>query len=308
MPSSRGSVSPVRAYSGILFCVVVWAVNYPAMKIALRELAPLAYTGWRFALAAGILVVWALVRRSPIFPSRAELPFALLLALTGVVVYQWFFALGVGATSGFSAALLNGVSPLLAVLLVTLLGWERLTPYAAAGSVLAYVGVGLFLWSAHGGSDLGSLAGNLLCLGSAACWAVYCVITSRAEGRIEPFTAHVSMFVLGAPAVLAYCLPSMLAQDYAAVSAAAWIICALSAVLPLVVAFHLWNIGIRVLGVARTTRLAFLIPVLAGVASAVWTGERFTATKLASAALVLLGLALTRFGRAWKLALVAAPE
>jgi EamA-like transporter family. len=40
---------------GVFLCVLVWGANYPATKIAYRELSPLAYTGWRFLLAAALI-------------------------------------------------------------------------------------------------------------------------------------------------------------------------------------------------------------------------------------------------------------
>ena len=39
-----------KAFLGVLLCVGVWGVNYPATKIAYQELSPLAYTGWRLSL------------------------------------------------------------------------------------------------------------------------------------------------------------------------------------------------------------------------------------------------------------------
>ena len=54
---------------------------------------------------------------------------------------------------------------------------------------------------------------------------------------------------------------------------------------------------LAVLGVAATTRIGVLVPVVAGVSSALWTGERFSGAKLASAAVVLGGLALARMGK-----------
>ena len=62
-------------------------------------------------------------------------------------------------------------------------------------------------------------------------------------------------------------------------------------------AFRLWPEAIRTLGVAQATSLGFLTPVFAGIASALWTGERFDAGKLLAAGVVLVGLALTRIRR-----------
>jgi drug/metabolite transporter (DMT)-like permease len=276
-----------------LLTVAVWGVNYPAMKVALREMHPLAYTGWRFVLAAGLLLAEASWRRQPALPPRGQRGLALLLALTGVGLYQVFFAWGVAMTSGFAAALLNSTSPLFSALFVVLLGPERWTPLAAVGSLVAYGGVALFLMGGHAAGGE-SLAGNVLCLLSAMTWAVYTVAASRLPGRLSPLQSQFATFVGGSLPLLAYCAPAMARQDYGSVSALTWTILVLSAVLPLVLAFRVWTWAITVLGVAPTTSYGFLVPVFAGVCSAFWTGETFGFGKLASAAIVLLGLALTK--------------
>ena len=89
----------------------------------------------------------------------------------------------------------------------------------------------------------------------------------------------------------------MLRQDYARVSPFTWAIVVFSAILPLAVAFRLWLEAVRSLGVAQATSFGFLVPVLAGIASAIFTGERFDARKVLSAAVVLAGLALIRIAR-----------
>ncbi len=279
-----------------LLTVTVWGVNYPAMKVALREMHPLAYTGWRFVLAAGILLAEAAFRREPALPPRGQRRLALLLALTGVGLYQWFFAWGVAKTSGFAAALLNATSPLFSAFIAILVGLERWTARSAAGSAVAYGGVALFVASSQA-AEGGSLSGNVLCLLSAATWAVYTVAAARLPGRLSPLQAQFATFVGGSVPLLITCAPAMASQDYSAVSAGTWIILALSAVLPLVVAFRVWTFAIGVLGISSTTSYGFLVPVIAGFSSALWTGETFGPEKLLSAAVVLLGLALTKSGR-----------
>ncbi len=291
-PSSDRS----RALLGVFLCVVVWGVNYPATKIAYRELSPLAYTGWRFLLAAALILGWALRNGAPVLPPRGLRRAGLLLAMTGIGFYQPVFAIGVDRTSGFAAALLNSVSPLLAILIVAALGYERIPRLAAAGTAVAWCGVAGFLVAAHGAVDLGGLGGNVLCLVSASFWAVYSVSSSRLSTRIPHATALATTFALGTPLLVAYCLPEMTRQDYGRVSALTWLILVLSAVFPLYVSFRLWANGLAVLGVAATTRVGVLVPVVAGVSSAFWTGERFSGAKTASAAVVLAGLALARLG------------
>jgi len=290
------SAARSRALLGVLFCVATWGVNYPAAKVAYREFSPLAYTGWRFLIAGALVLAWAWRSGAPLLPPRRLLPSGVLLAMSGVGVYQVFFAVGVARTSGFAAALLNSTSPLLSLLLVSLLGHERIGRAAIAGTVVAWSGVAAFLLSAHGSPDLGGLSGNVLCLVSAACWSVYSVTTSRLSDRLSGATSLATTFSLGLPLLLAFCAPEMARQDYGRVSFLGWAILVLSAVFPLYVCFRLWASALATLGVAATTRFSVLVPVVAGVSSAVWTGERFSGAKVASAGVVLLGLALARLG------------
>ncbi|HTS02846.1 MAG TPA: DMT family transporter [Thermoanaerobaculia bacterium] len=284
------------ALAGALLSIAIWAVNYPALKVGFREMSPLAFTGWRFVIATAVLLAEAGLRREPVLPRREARPLAVVLALSGVGVYQWFYARGVDSTTGFSAALLNSVSPLVAMLLVALLGWERPRGLAVVGSLIAWAGVALFVNVAHGGG-LGSTEGNLLCLGAAVCWGVFNVASSRLGDRMSGMTAHAFTFAGGTVLLLVYALPDMVRQDYRAVHAGTWVIVVLTAILPLVLAFRLWPEAVRTLGVAQATSLGFLTPVFTGVASALWLGERFDAGKLLAAGVVLAGLALMRVGR-----------
>lgn len=291
----RKSARRQLALAGALLSILIWAVNYPAMKVAFREMLPLAFTGWRFVIATTFLLAEARLRHEPVFPPRGARALGAVLALSGVGVYQWFYAQGLASTTGFSAAILNSISPLVAMLLVAALGWERPRALAVVGSLVAWAGVALFVNAARG-TGLGSTKGNLLCLGAATCWGTYNVAASRVANRMSPMTAQASTFAAGTALILLYSLPDMLRQDYRAVSAGTWTIMVLSALLPLALAFRLWPEAVRTLGVAQATSLGFLTPVLAGVASALWTGERFDAGKLVAAGVVLLGLALTRLG------------
>jgi drug/metabolite transporter (DMT)-like permease len=154
----------------------------------------------------------------------------------------------------------------------------------------------LFVASSRG-PDLGDTKGNLMCLGAAASWAVYNVASARAGRLLSPLGAQLAAFVGGTAVILAYSLPDMIRQDYKRVGPTTWAIVVLSALLPLAISYRLWLEAVRTLGVAQATSFGFLVPVLAGIASALWTGERFSAQKVLSAAVVLGGLALIRFAR-----------
>jgi drug/metabolite transporter (DMT)-like permease len=94
--------------------------------------------------------------------------------------------------------------------------------------------------------------------------------------------------------VLLVGLPALAAQDWAQVTPGAWSGLLWSTVVPVYVAWSLWNYVIRRLGVARGALFMYLVPLIGGLAAWLWLGEAFGALKLAGAGLTLAGLALAR--------------
>ena len=182
-------------------------------------MSPLAFTGWRFVLATAFLLAEALApagARSCRRPGARGL--ALVLALSGVGVYQWLYALGLASTSE-----LLGGSPELG--LAARRDAARRPP--AAGSACrrspswarSSPGAASLSSSARPADpDLGSTAGNLMCLGAATSWAVYNVSSARSPPASSRLSARSSRpSGRDSVMVLAYTLPDMLRQDYRAV-------------------------------------------------------------------------------------------
>lgn len=66
-------------------------------------------------------------------------------------------------------------------------------------------------------------------------------------------------------------------------------------VLPVYVAYMLWNWAIARRGAAAATSFSLLVPILSGILSALLFGEEFGIAKLLGAACVLAGLVVIRF-------------
>lgn len=77
----------------------------------------------------------------------------------------------------------------------------------------------------------------------------------------------------------------------------AWAALVLSALLALFVAYMIWYTAVQTIGGTRTAVYSNVTPVVAMVAAAIWIGEPITLRKLAGAAAVIAGLAVTRLER-----------
>ena len=125
--------------------ILVWSSGYLVGSIATQESAPLALTMWRFAIAAAVLGVIALVRRE-VWPRGRQL-----VAMLGIGVPMFavqFGALYTAMSDGLSAgttALIACSSPLVVAAIGAVSGWEGLRPGQWLGIGLGVVGVAVTL-------------------------------------------------------------------------------------------------------------------------------------------------------------------
>ncbi len=107
----------------------------------------------------------------------------------------------------------------------------------------------------------------------------------------ETVAAYTTLF--GTIPLLFIAGPASLDQAWGAVPLDTWLVITYMAVLPVYVAYMMWNWAIRQRGVTATS-WALLVPVVSGVFSAIYFGEEFGPVKALGAALAIAGLVLMR--------------
>ncbi len=283
----------------LLTVVGLWASTFIITKDLYDTLSPLAFTGARFGLM--ILFSWGVLlaqarkngtTTSAIRIKRSDLPRFLLAGATGYTLYQLGFALGLDRTSPFSSSLLIAMVPVVTVVLLAALG-ERTPRIAWIGLAVAVAGAVVFLLDERGEGG-GTLAGDTLSLGAAFAFATYGVVNRPLTKAYPPATATAYGVTLGGLPLLAICAPAMAHQDWGAVGPWQWFAIVYMVVLPVYVAYMLWNWAIARRGVAAATRFSLLVPVVSGALSALVFSEAFGPVKLLGGAIVLLGLAIAR--------------
>lgn len=280
---------------GLLLTIVIWGVNYAAIKAALRELNPYVFNALRFALATLTLAALARSRGGMPRIPRRDLAKLALLGVLGNTLYQMIFIQGIARTTAANASLIMSSCPMLVALLGAALGRDRLPKVAWAGVTLAVGGLVLVLVSGSRHELVtGNLTGDLLILASAAAWAAYTVLASGVMARTPPIPATLITFVSGTPPLVLLALPSLAGQDWGAVGVRGWFGVAFSGIFAIGLAYMLWNAGIAAHGGARTAVYQNFTPIVAAAFAWLTLGERWTPGQFVGAAAVLSGIALTR--------------
>lgn len=295
MRGDRSLIGAALPELALLAVMVVWASTFVVTKDAFRQMSPLAFAFLRFVFI--ILLAFAVLawrgRRTPARYwriERADARWFVLAGLCGYFFYQLGFVLGLDRTSPFASSLMISMMPLFALIILRLAG-DRPSVFAWFGVLVAIVGVVVFLIGQPGG---GTWVGDLLSLGSALSFALYGVLNRHIVSRYPPETVSAYTLLAGGGLLVLVSSPAALRQDWGAVNWHGWLIMAYMTVLPVYVAYILWNWAAHHRGVAFATSVELVVPVFSGILSVLFYGEQFGFAKVAGGALVLFGLVLMR--------------
>jgi drug/metabolite transporter (DMT)-like permease len=297
-PTGLAALAPEGA---LALVVLLWASTYVVSKGAFAEVRPLAFVFVRFglmvALAFGVMAFRGRHARQGSWlwtPRRRDLPRFVWAGLLGYTGYQLGFVLGLERTSPFSSSLLIAAAPAFTLVALAFLG-ERPPARAWLGLVVAVAGVAIFVAEKSG--DGGSLVGDALSVLAAVSFSLYGIV-NRPLVRDYPTETYTAYTLLaGTVPLLLVGLPDALAQDWNAISAWGWVAIIYMVILPVYVAYMLFNWAVARRGLASVAGWQLLVPVLGGILSALTFGETFNLPKLAGAALVLAGLFIQRARR-----------
>jgi drug/metabolite transporter (DMT)-like permease len=288
-----GLVAAIGPELAQLLVVGLWASTFIVTKHAFAELAPLAFTFVRFALMTALAFAVLLARGRSWRIDRRHLSRFALAGLTGYTFYQLGFVLGLERTSPFTSSLLIAMVPLFTLAILAARG-ERPPAHGWVGLAVALTGVVIFLADQWGRGAAGSLVGAALSIGAAVSFALYGLVNRPLVRDYPPETYTAYTLLAGSIPLMLVATPSALAQDWGAVSALGWLEIGYMVVLPVYVAYMLWNWAIARRGAAAATSFSLLVPIASGSLSAWLFGEQFGVGKLLGAALVLAGLAIIR--------------
>src|SRR5690625_1792642 len=154
--------------------IVSWGMNYPLMKLALRDISPLTFTAVRVLGGAGFVACMLLAtKRSRLLPPKDEMA-----PLAGISLLQYGSVLGLASIAllwlpaGRTITAIYTM-PLWAVLFDVLIMRVRLRPLQILGIVVSVIGILLFLDPAVlDWSDTGTVIGMTLTLSAAVAWGL----------------------------------------------------------------------------------------------------------------------------------------
>jgi drug/metabolite transporter (DMT)-like permease len=287
--------SSLRLYSLISLMVLFWSVNFAVGKYVLKNIPPLLTVGLRTCVAAVAMVVvyriWAKRKETAGWHS-SDLRLLFALGLLGVGVNQLFFVLGLSRTSVSHAAIMIGLTPVLVLIIASVMGQERLSRGRLFGMVVALCGVALLQTGSEAGRS-SSLVGDLFILTAAVAFAWFTVRGKAEIHRLGGVTVNMFGYVCSAIVMLPITGIFAWSFDFSRVTWTVWLSLLYMALFPSVACYLIYYYALKYIPASRLAAFAYLQPVIATLLAIPTVGEYPTQSLLAGGALVMAGVFAT---------------
>ncbi|CEJ12831.1 putative DMT superfamily transporter inner membrane protein [bacterium YEK0313] len=248
----------------------------------------------RWALAVTILLpfTWSsLIRHRPVLKSSWRR--ILLLGFLGMWVCGALVYIALAATTATNGTLIYTTSPVIVLLIETVVLRKPLSPLRLAGVALALAGVAVIVLKGDVDALLGLRfnPGDLGIAAAATAWAVYSVVLrDRSLGTLPTLSLFAAIAMAGVVTLLPFSLWEAWHGPVLPTTLPVWMAVLALALFSAVGAFSLYQYGVKVVGPAITSCFLYLLPLYGVGMSVLFLGENLHAYHFAGMALVLVGL------------------
>lgn len=285
-PRERRTVLVVLGLVTLIAAIL--GLNLVVLKVAIEVSGP--FTVQAFSAVVASLTFFAVARasRAPVHLQRRSLPAALWVALSLTVGSSMGVAAGVERVDAGIAALLISTTPILTLLLGTLLLRERYSWHGVLGVTIGFLGVAIVAVSQRGGGT--QLLGVGFMLLGALGWSLGLVLMRLLAGGITRSTFIAWQTLLGVPFLL---LAAGLIEGFRAEWTLLYLLAIVySGAMAKGTSFFLQLTVVRLGNATQASLTAFLMPVFGTLAGVLLLGEQVTGAQVSGGATILLGVAL----------------
>ena len=277
-------------HSAILIVNVFFGINVAVSKDLLGgALSPMGLNALRFIF--GAVCFWALSFLYKEKVNNKDLKLLFVGSLLGLIGNQIFFVQGLSRTSPIDASIIATSVPILTMLFSAFILKEPITWLKAAGVMIGASGAIFLVYTSQNDlSGNSNLIGNLLCLGSAVCYALFLVITKPVSLKYSPITMMKWMFLFAIIITLPFFYQNILSIHFSEFSKANLASLSFVLVCATLIPYMLIPIGQKRLRPTTVSMYNYVQPIIASILAVMIGQDSFTISKGIAAILVFTGV------------------
>jgi len=278
----------------LLGAAFFWGLNPMVMKLGMRKLAPLPFNTLRLLIGALLILPILIIKKKMQPIKKRDVPLFLLVAVFGFFVFQFFYSLGVNATSASVSAIILGILPIVVALITWIGRLESLNSLKVAGIIASVVGVVMIALGDGGGAKLEQtyLWGVGLLVISEIGYGLYTVFLRPLTQRYSIYQIIFVVMCISLVLFATFTLPRYGTAVFSDLSLTTYLSALFSGFFALLLGNALWSAGIKRIGSTNASVYGNLTPVFGVLAGIIVLDEHLSLWQLVGAAVILLGVSL----------------
>jgi drug/metabolite transporter (DMT)-like permease len=284
---------PFGMYLLLLLVPLFWGGAFGAAEHVVTEVPPITAAALRFA-AAGF-GLWAIATLSGEWNKEVMIKNwqgLLFMALTGIFGYNVFFFMGLEYTSSVNGSLIIATTPVFVTLGAVLIFHEPWNGKIGAGMLLSFAGVSLVILkgSLHTIVTLTFNRGDLLFVAALVCWVAHGLIGKAVLKEASPLLTTAVTTMAGAFALFIVSLFEGGWGQVPGMSVQSWLEMLFMIVCSSIIAFLLWNKGIKEIGASKSSLYMNLVPINAALIAFFLYGSDISRQQIFGMLMVITGV------------------
>lgn len=283
----------MKSYILLMFIMLVWGFNVPAIKYLTTESSPIAMTSIRIFIASITVFIILTILGITRALKKKEWFYVIMGSLLNVVIHHAFMSLGVSLTSSANAGLIIGAGPIMTAVLGMLLLKNLPTAIQWIGFVLGLSGISVAIL--FNDNELSVFTtGDVFVFVSILSQAFSFLIISKVAKTIDPRLLTAYMFLVGS-VILG--LVSFIVEPVGFASIPLnnlnfWMVLFASAILGTALGHMLYNNTIPKVGAAKSAIFINFNTLFAVIGSALLLQESITYAHWIGLVLIIFGVLL----------------
>jgi len=287
---------PLRGFGYLSITATAWGLNWPVMKLLMRDWPPYAFRVFAALGAVSLLVAFAVYQRDRLWPGRGQWGRLVVSAVLNVSSWSVVAPLSLFWLDAAEAAIIAYTMPVWATVLAWPVLGERPGWHRVAGLALGLAGVTLLMAGAvEPGAVWAKLPGVAAILTTALMFAGGAVFTKRWPVGMAPVPLVAWQIGIGTLPVWVIAL-GFETLDFGRVTWVGWGCLVYVAVVAQCAAYLAWFRALKLLPAGVAAMGSLLVPVIGVFSSGLLLGEPLGVRHLVALVLTLGGVVLAARG------------
>ncbi len=288
----------IAIYFWLLLVPLFWGGAFVAAEHIITEIPPVTAAAFRFGSAGILLLVFVLARKKlDIAAIKKQWLSILLMAITGIFGYNFFFFTALDITSAINGSLIVATTPVLLTFGAVLFLGEAWNKQLGFGLILSLMGVVVVISKGSIATlvNLEFNSGDLLFIGGLICWVSHGLLGKIAMRDVSPVVTTTLTTLTGSIFLVIFSIPEKGWDDIFTMSTQAWGEMSFMIICSSVAGFLLWNYGIKQIGASKASIYMNLVPINTAWL-AVWLyASPITWSQIAGMMMVITGVYFVTF-------------